>query len=114
MCPKGFFCPIGTTIELGGLTCGGGFLANCPKGTDEAQKYGIAAAFISLFIVVHFLFGTSRKSKNLQNQKHQQEMKLVQAYNSRFVEKPRLAPLKQTFDVEFDNISYGKNITLTK
>ncbi|GBC06720.1 hypothetical protein RclHR1_00700019 [Rhizophagus clarus] len=94
VCPKGHFCSVGTITPI---SCH--YLAYCPEGSKNANRYYIIAIVFFVTIVIAILFAVKNKADRLKTVKYnrllnEQKMKYEMS----------LGPVKRTFDIEFENL----------
>ncbi|KAI8926163.1 hypothetical protein BC831DRAFT_457743 [Entophlyctis helioformis] len=100
VCPKNKYCPMGTVEPYG---CW--FLAYCPEGSYEGNKFGVVILFIVVAAIVYIGFGWKAKSDAERDKKRKGEQNIANVAAAASHEKPVLARLEKTFDVEFENLS---------
>ncbi|KAI8897471.1 hypothetical protein BC833DRAFT_593660 [Globomyces pollinis-pini] len=98
LCPKNKFCPIGSTVPQG---CH--YLAYCPEGSYQASKLAVVALFAGASLFMYFVFAIKKRGDIVRDEKHKRELENL--LDPTFLEeKPQLARLDRTFDIEFENL----------
>nr|KAJ3408247.1 hypothetical protein HK105_003233 [Polyrhizophydium stewartii] len=98
VCPKNKFCRLGTVDPY---SCS--FLAYCPAGSKDGDKFLVVLIFLLLAIVVYGVFVWKAKADKERDLKHQAEQNKANKAAAA-TDKPGLARLEQTFDIEFENL----------
>ncbi|GBC06719.1 hypothetical protein RclHR1_00700018 [Rhizophagus clarus] len=95
ICPKGSFCSLGSVSPI---SCH--YLAYCPEGSKNANRYYIAVIVLLAAFAIAILFAVKNKADRLKTAKYN---RLLNEQKMRH-EEMSLEPVKRTFDIEFENI----------
>ncbi|RIA87160.1 hypothetical protein C1645_828180 [Glomus cerebriforme] len=94
VCPKGSFCAIGSVSPI---SCH--YLAYCPEGSKQANKYFIAVIVLLVAIIIAILFAVNNKADQLKTAKYK---KLLNEQKMKY--EMSLDPIERKFDIEFENL----------
>ncbi|RKP05905.1 hypothetical protein THASP1DRAFT_19180 [Thamnocephalis sphaerospora] len=103
ICPEGKFCPLGSTDVQG---CH--FLARCPAGTGSVSRFGVAALFLGMMLVVVVFFAVKNRLDSLKRSKYQHLLQFGYADSDESA-KTEMTQVERTFDISFQDLG----LTLT-